>query len=551
VEERLAADGADLAGAEEARYGVAAQQFADCARVVVWGGEEARPAPVAGEEESAGGTVAVDRVGQVLAQVLVGRVGVAHVEAERLADADGLGDRERTGVLVHAHQPAHQIVAAAVFGAVLVDHQARQHAAAGRTALLVLGHAREVVLQPLERGLPGELEDDVALGVGDHGVAADRLAALGDHRPDRHAAQHGADRALVDDLAVDEQRLCVRLAAARGQAADERGAVFLLVQLREEACGWKAERVDEQRYQVGALELGKARDRDPLVCADRKAVERLDLGAGQRSRPDGGCGPALEFPSPRHDALGHAAQQVPRRELLLDRCDRLVAGREVVGRQEEERQVDRGAAGRRTRTARGLAGRLRRRGRDGQPRPDPARARPGAHGRSVRLAGSLQDGSEICSTTSPVRASSSCLATSAWETMPTSRPSSSTTGSRRTLCCAISRSPSSSSCCGSTVTRSVEAISRTVAEPGSRPSAISRTTMSRSVTVPISFPFSTTGTIPVSRSRMVRAASTTEAPGSTVVGLGVMTSLMLLPIRCLLHSFRLRFGFPALGCHKR
>ena len=38
------------------------------------------------------------------------------------------------------------------------------------------------------------------------------------------------------------------------------------------------------------------------------------------------------------------------------------------------------------------------------------------------------------------------------------------------------------------------------------PSATARTTMSRSVTMPIGRPFSTTGTTPVSSSRMMRAA---------------------------------------------
>ena len=38
------------------------------------------------------------------------------------------------------------------------------------------------------------------------------------------------------------------------------------------------------------------------------------------------------------------------------------------------------------------------------------------------------------------------------------------------------------------------------------PSATDRTTVSRSVTMPIGLPFSTTGTAPVSSSRMMRAA---------------------------------------------
>ena len=53
-------------------------------------------------------------------------------------------------------------------------------------------------------------------------------------------------------------------------------------------------------------------------------------------------------------------------------------------------------------------------------------------------------------------------ATSACARMPTSRPSSSTTGRRRTWCSAISRAASSRLCCGSIVTTSFDAISPTV-----------------------------------------------------------------------------------------
>jgi hypothetical protein len=57
VEERLAADGADLARAEEAGQGVSAERLSDGTGVVVGIGEEARPAPVAGEEQGARGVV--------------------------------------------------------------------------------------------------------------------------------------------------------------------------------------------------------------------------------------------------------------------------------------------------------------------------------------------------------------------------------------------------------------------------------------------------------------------------------------------------------------
>ena len=100
------------------------------------------------------------------------------MEAQRLADAHRLADRQRARFLVHADEPAHQVVAAPVLGTVLVDHEAGEYAAVGREPLLLVGQRSKVALEPLERGFAGELEDDVALGARDHRVAADRGAAL-------------------------------------------------------------------------------------------------------------------------------------------------------------------------------------------------------------------------------------------------------------------------------------------------------------------------------------------------------------------------------------
>src|SRR5215208_229771 len=108
---------------------------------------------------------------------------------------------------------------------------------------------------------------------------------------------------------------------------------------------------------------------------------------------------------------------MPRGQLLLERRQRLLARREVVGREEQEREVDLTAAQGGTRLPGGLSGRLGRRRRDGQPRPDPAPARPGAHGRSVRLVlrlsscvgGAKRVGSRPCvPTASLVMPSSGC-----------------------------------------------------------------------------------------------------------------------------------------------
>ena len=225
------------------------------------------------------------------------------MEAQRLADAHRLADGERAGLLVDADEPAHQVVAAPVVGPVLVDHEAREHAAARRAALLLGRERAEVALQPLERRLAGQLEDDVVLGVRDHRIAPDGLAALRDDRAHGHAADDRADRALVEHLAVAEQRLRVRLAAARRETADERHGVLLLVQLREEPAGGVGERVDEQRDQVGVVERGDPGHGDAVVGLEGHALEGLDPGIRQRRRPDRHGRAVLELAIARHDAL--------------------------------------------------------------------------------------------------------------------------------------------------------------------------------------------------------------------------------------------------------
>src|SRR5215210_5696405 len=130
---------------------------------------------------------------------------------------------------------------------------------------------------------------------------------------------------------------------------------------------------------------------------------------------------------------------------------------------------------------------------------------------------------EICSTVSPVRTSWPDWAMSAWARMPTSLPSSSQTGSRRTWCSAINRAASSRLCCGSTVTTSFDAISATGVSPP-RPSPSTRRARSRSVTTPVSRSFSTIGSEPTSSDFIVRAASWALVVGWIVVGLDVITS---------------------------
>src|SRR3954468_1161420 len=107
--------------------------------------------------------------------------------------------------------------------------------------------------------------------------------------------------------------------------------------------------------------------------------------------------------------------------------------------------------------------------------------------------------------------------------MPTSR-SPSTTGRRRTRRSARSWSARSRSSSGETVARSLEATSPTVVDWGSRPSATTRTTMSRSVRRPTRRSPPTTGIGPTSSWAIALAASATESCEEQLVGFEVITS---------------------------
>ena len=79
------------------------------------------PAAVAGEHQRAGGRAAAQRGHadrQRLAQVAVGALGVAGVQAHDLAGVDVGGDRDLAGLRVGADEPAHEEVALQVVGLV-------------------------------------------------------------------------------------------------------------------------------------------------------------------------------------------------------------------------------------------------------------------------------------------------------------------------------------------------------------------------------------------------------------------------------------------------
>src|SRR5205823_4093573 len=106
-EEVAGAHRAELTGAEAPRQREGAEELIDDAGVVVGLAEEPLPSSVAGEED---GGVGPGR-GQQVAQVLVGRAGVAYLKLHRAPDGDVVADRDGAAALVGSDDRPHEEVA--------------------------------------------------------------------------------------------------------------------------------------------------------------------------------------------------------------------------------------------------------------------------------------------------------------------------------------------------------------------------------------------------------------------------------------------------------
>jgi hypothetical protein len=124
-----------------------------------------------------------------------------------------------------------------------------------------------------------------------------------------------------------------------------------------------------------------------VVGLDGREVEAVDLRTRQRTCPHGHPWALLELAHTRHHALGDAAEQMARRELLAHGLDGRRGLIQVRRRKKQEREIDLGPAQRATaglarRLRRGVPGRLRGR----ETSSDPARERPGFHSGTQCLA---------------------------------------------------------------------------------------------------------------------------------------------------------------------
>ena len=164
--------------------------------------EQARPPPVAGEQQRPGRQLRLPL--EEGAQVLVRGGRVPHVELDGLPHLDPVPYRERPALRVHPYHCPDQEVPALQLGLVLVDDTT--HVEAPTDQLAVFGPKRShQFLQSLEGRPTSQLVDDVPLRPR-HGVdIADGAASLGDERPDPDPGHAGPDRAGVHHTVVQEQ----------------------------------------------------------------------------------------------------------------------------------------------------------------------------------------------------------------------------------------------------------------------------------------------------------------------------------------------------------
>ena len=215
VHEVTAADRSELAAGEEAGQGGIGEELADHLGVVVGGAEQPAAPAVAGEQQGAVG--ALER--QQLAEVLVGRFGVADVELHgrptSTSSPTAMAPLVWSAPSTLRTRKSPRPKSAWCSSITTTQVQALVDQADIPFGHAVLGHLEEA----LEGGTAGQLVDEVALGPGDDEGTADRAAALGHHGRKPHpAADEGADRAGGMHGAVERQAVAARALGRRRHA---------------------------------------------------------------------------------------------------------------------------------------------------------------------------------------------------------------------------------------------------------------------------------------------------------------------------------------------
>jgi hypothetical protein len=306
---------------------------------VVWVTEEPHTPSVAGEDQ---GGVAARRAGEQRPQVVVGRVGIPHLELDRGPDLDPLADRQGAGLAVGAEDAAHEEVALPELEPVLVDRDADLEPGRDPGALVGVG-GRDHLVEAVERGPAGQLHQQVALGSGDDHRVADRPAALRhDHRGGDLGRQHHADAAGVAHLVVEDQPVVARVGRGRRHPAHHRHRRVEVAQRLDDGVDGQRERVGQEQQAVarGERVAGQAAQGQPRPGADGGQPDR----PGRRRQPGGPQrhrGIVLDLPAAAEHRDRGGPEQHPGADQRPHRGRDVGDRADVVGRAEQDGQVGR------------------------------------------------------------------------------------------------------------------------------------------------------------------------------------------------------------------
>ncbi|MFN8019551.1 MAG: hypothetical protein U0P45_15725 [Acidimicrobiales bacterium] len=236
--------------------------------------EQLHAASDAGEDERR----AALHVGEQDAQVLVGRRGIAHLELHGGADGHLGADGDGAALPVGAEHRADQHVVAVGLAAPLVEHDPELQRPGHGDAVLRCHLVRDGE-DPVERRRPGDLVDQVALGLRHDQRWPDGAAALRDrgHHVEAPGEQE-ADGPGVEHGLVGHEPVAARPGRRRGHAAHHGQPGGPGHEVVEHRLDGEAERVREQH------EGGRAIDLQGLD-AHRPAVGLLGGPEPHGSRP--------------------------------------------------------------------------------------------------------------------------------------------------------------------------------------------------------------------------------------------------------------------------
>jgi hypothetical protein len=250
----------------------------------------------------------------------------------------GAPPRTRKPTQAKAHHAPHEEIAAAEVQPGLVDDTADLQPPPHQLPLLVGGGGGRL-LEPLQRRLAAELEQEVPVGLRDDVRLPHRPAALGDDRADLDAAgQHRPHRSGVGELVVEHQAVAAGLHGRRRQPANDLQLRQVLVDPVEEGVGRERERVGQQQHRPVGM-VGPADERRPVrslhhLEADGRQQGRRQPGGEQRE-----SGGVLHLAAAADHRPGGAAEEDGRVEEPPDGRGDVLEGADMVRRCEQHHQI--------------------------------------------------------------------------------------------------------------------------------------------------------------------------------------------------------------------